>query len=856
MCLQFSAEEPGIGEAENDDLVPGLAPSLPFVMDVDSIQLAYTETDESVAATLDATSDPRSAPLTSTTTPRPAHPSSLLDEELPEDLASRFDESWRLIQPMRRHRIFQSAAPIDHDDPPVVTDTSGAPSIISSFSDSLFDALSQLSTTESSLSHGNRSGTASSNCRSPGSENRHPAASTWSDSSSCYEDAVQYQTDHIAPLEFFEFPDQSSSWQGDAYLRTWLDAQLSVSESVGLLVKVAESLPSPPQVQGTALESSSEADVRADIFGKKLPYAENTNPPANATVSSEKDKGPVGEGKIPEIKSPTEEENVISTTKVDESSGKGEPISKGEADSTLGKELLPANRDVVVSKDSRIPVAILECVEDGKSLKEEAKLPESMAQLPQPRDENKKNTAKAKQHPKDPIHAAKSETENKSAVSLIQPPPSLKHASTPKKGTACQQASQSGNPEPAQTAKAGNNPSPTQAPGPGEKPPVAKNKATTAQKTTAQPGKPSVPKTQPAQKGKEGGTKSKKGVPQQTVPPKNGTTCPPPPATGKKAAAQKPGSKPATVGPTPAPNPNPQTTPPPPPSAPPPKAPPSPKPNQVLPPPENIPQFTGKVIIEPHKQAFLYATLASSARPATPFGSHHLTLWSDASWSHDTSSPKAGMGVAHRLRPADPWTEAAYTISSSRRGRQSFCEILAIEAALGIAKTTVQRSRGEAITRVTVFSDAQPALDAIAKPRRTRADHFARGAAYSAALGAMGAAVELRWVPGHCGVEGNAKADAVAGLARLYGPDPSRCGVPPEDPSRGRVPPEEPTVMKLSVAVLRGFAGVLGTMRGMVGAAGVEVQREEEKIAGWLARAAREEGCHFSGDSWTRKLGK
>lgn len=179
------------------------------------------------------------------------------------------------------------------------------------------------------------------------------------------------------------------------------------------------------------------------------------------------------------------------------------------------------------------------------------------------------------------------------------------------------------------------------------------------------------------------------------------------------------------------------------------------------------------------------------------------------------------MAIVHRLLPSSPWSESAYTISASHRGRQSHCEILAIEAALGIAKTTVQRSEAGGITRVTVFSDAQPALDAIGKPRRAHTDCFARGAAYSTALAAMGVELEVRWVPGHCGVEGNERADKVAGLARVYGPDP-------DSGPGGVLEEEEPRVMRLSVAVLRRFAGVLGAMRGMGGGMG----GEEEKVAG------------------------
>lgn len=776
--LELSADEPGIGEGKNDDLVPGLVPGHPFAMNVDngvtardlmdSIKLAHTKADQSVAATLDAAPDPGSPPLTSTATRGAACPNSLLDEELAGNLATRTDESWRLIQPLREHGILQRATPMDHDEPPIINDPSRILSIVTAWSRSFFEALSHLRTSKSSLTHGDQSERPSPHCRSPGPENRHPPSSTWSDNSSGYEDAVQYQTDHILPLEFFEFPDQSPSWENDKYLHTWLDAQISASEDANLASKDAESLPTPPQAQGTASESSSKANGQEDALGDRILHPKNASSPEVVMTAPEEEEVLGSEGKIPELERSTDKDKVVSITEADQSSKMGEATSTNEADLTPGEGLLPANRDVVVSKSDTGP---------------------------------------------------------------SQPLPLPKQASTTKKkGAACQQASQPGKPKPALTPKVKNTSSPTQVPGPEKKPPVVKEKAKVVQKTPTWPGKTPVPKTQPAQKGKQGGTKPKKGAPQQATPPKKGTTCPPPPPTGKTAAAPEPRSKPAATGPALASKSqkkHPHHHPPPPP-----KAPSPPKPTSAPPPPKAIPQFTGKVIISPHNQALHHATLANNPRPPPPFGPRHLTLYTDASWSHPpTFPPKASMAIVHRLLPSSPWSESAYTISASHRGRQSHCEILAIEAALGIAKTTVQRSEAGGITRVTVFSDAQPALDAIGKPRRAHTDCFARGAAYSTALAAMGVELELRWVPGHCGVEGNERADKVAGLARVYGPDP-------DSGPGGVLEEEEPRVMRLPVAVLRGFAGVLGAMRGMGGGMG----GEEEKVAGWLGRAAREEG--------------
>ena len=155
-----------------------------------------------------------------------------------------------------------------------------------------------------------------------------------------------------------------------------------------------------------------------------------------------------------------------------------------------------------------------------------------------------------------------------------------------------------------------------------------------------------------------------------------------------------------------------------------------------------------------------------------------------------------------------PWQDAGYTITQSRNCRESLCELLAIEAALNIAKTEVENNRHRKkgrvpITRVSVFSDASFALEMIMQPRKTHADRFAHGTKCSAALENMGVCVELRWVPARSGVEGNMRADKVAGWVRKHGPDFVL----------GSEAPETPMIMRLPVPVLREIESPQGSTK-------------------------------------------
>lgn len=167
-------------------------------------------------------------------------------------------------------------------------------------------------------------------------------------------------------------------------------------------------------------------------------------------------------------------------------------------------------------------------------------------------------------------------------------------------------------------------------------------------------------------------------------------------------------------------------------------------------------------------------------------------------------------------------------------------EALAIEAALAVAVDKVVSRKKQKVTRVTIFSDAQRQLNAIAA---AEPGNFARGTSSWRELQKLGVAVELRWVPGHADVEGNERADRVANLARRFGPDPrpDGLGAVTETTTTG----EPPVVMRLAVPVLDMVEGMLKAVAGMAGSDGrvkALVRLLEDDVGSGMARVAKEEG--------------
>ncbi|KAK5662069.1 hypothetical protein OQA88_10183 [Cercophora sp. LCS_1] len=196
-------------------------------------------------------------------------------------------------------------------------------------------------------------------------------------------------------------------------------------------------------------------------------------------------------------------------------------------------------------------------------------------------------------------------------------------------------------------------------------------------------------------------------------------------------------------------------------------------------------RFVGGITISSRDYALKYAKMAEDARHRmkdATFGPHHLALWTDGSWGQPTQN--AGFSVVFRRSQADieskyagacsdPWQDCAYTVSSSLRGRNSYMELLAVECALAIAVKVVEER--ECIKKVTIFTDSHSSLQMI---QSGHGRCFSRGAASSRTLKQQGVELELYWCPGHAGIEGNARADRVAALARVFGPDPAEHGEP------------------------------------------------------------------------------
>ena len=209
----------------------------------------------------------------------------------------------------------------------------------------------------------------------------------------------------------------------------------------------------------------------------------------------------------------------------------------------------------------------------------------------------------------------------------------------------------------------------------------------------------------------------------------------------------------------------------------------------------------------------------SSAAAALTSNPSHLILWTDGSWSDN--SIYAGVSVVlHRPGNIPPstsaWQEHGYTIlppipapSSTRRPAKSnpkgFCyEMLGLGLGLERALEQVEKDP-DGIHCITMFTDSQDALHAVYKnlfyfftgkfgspgggqvfgpdstsaalvgPARLTAppsrslQRFETGCRCVKRLWELGKVVEIRWAPGHSGIEGNERADRVAKLAARYG---------------------------------------------------------------------------------------
>ncbi|KAM7184544.1 hypothetical protein V8F33_012921 [Rhypophila sp. PSN 637] len=206
------------------------------------------------------------------------------------------------------------------------------------------------------------------------------------------------------------------------------------------------------------------------------------------------------------------------------------------------------------------------------------------------------------------------------------------------------------------------------------------------------------------------------------------------------------------------------------------------------------------IIIEKRKHAFPYAKFfdddasspeddnGSSDSGNMDLSSGHLVIWTDASWHKYF----AGVGLVFRNQQKEKeWLEYGYTILPPLPKDFSY-ELLGIGLALKTAAEQVAASshsksssseRAAAIKRVTISNDSQ---DAIHKSEKHIHNYFGvplfgpepvYGGVQTLSTGAKsleqlwdhGVEVEIRWSPGHCGIQGNERADEVAKLAARYG---------------------------------------------------------------------------------------
>ena len=131
-----------------------------------------------------------------------------------------------------------------------------------------------------------------------------------------------------------------------------------------------------------------------------------------------------------------------------------------------------------------------------------------------------------------------------------------------------------------------------------------------------------------------------------------------------------------------------------------------------------------------------------------------LVLWADGS---KLDRGQTAAAVCWEDKSAAKWERSIFL----GRNKEIFdAELWAISEALEIAKKLASpRTR-----LVTIFSDSQKALRAIALPRTSQENRYLRSLVYKKTeeLQQIGHLTTFQWVPGHSGVIGNEKADLSA----------------------------------------------------------------------------------------------
>lgn len=184
-----------------------------------------------------------------------------------------------------------------------------------------------------------------------------------------------------------------------------------------------------------------------------------------------------------------------------------------------------------------------------------------------------------------------------------------------------------------------------------------------------------------------------------------------------------------------------------------------------------------KVVIRNRDNAKAFATKAIKPNSLM---TNRIVFYADAS-SNDKEGIQ-GAGVTYKYFPSESkdmvWNDESYGIIGTHS--ISTAEMLAIRCALKIAVREMSRYSQLAVTKtphtkfgVFVFTDSQESLQSIQrflssdrKPSVKEAFLYQQSSAeipgLLESLSEAGAHIELHWVPGHCGVIGNTRADRLA----------------------------------------------------------------------------------------------
>nr|XP_036586642.1 uncharacterized protein CTRU02_03230 [Colletotrichum truncatum]KAF6797199.1 hypothetical protein CTRU02_03230 [Colletotrichum truncatum] len=200
-------------------------------------------------------------------------------------------------------------------------------------------------------------------------------------------------------------------------------------------------------------------------------------------------------------------------------------------------------------------------------------------------------------------------------------------------------------------------------------------------------------------------------------------------------------------------------------------------------------RFQGDLLIFPRNEAWKLPWIVSCEPPSK----HNLNFFTDASYPSDNSwgqgqaknisTPENPAGVAVVWKPwpgleYNHWHQRTYQILNCPGFRSA--ELNAV--VLGLETATILSRLLPELKNVTLFTDCKYAIRKLMEAEHSCNEPLIkRAVAASAELDARGVRVQVRWCPGHIGICGNEKADALANSVRKCQPPKT---VPKEMPER------------------------------------------------------------------------